>query len=418
MSTSVVVTTPTSSSSETSIGSSDTENDVPVRPRPRHNRNLNKDFTRPTSSPGRPSQISVAMPPTSCDLIVAVGNQEFYYSSSILATSSDYLQSPAVKRNPDNRFYVCFPSQAPNEWLRVVKFLQSGPTGSEQLTWQSFPTVLPWFSELRLKDLLRDADLFLLETIVVSQSDDRSENVAITLQNLLILSDIGFSCSLELTKSQARQWLQAKLIHPQDSDLDEDGDDTNEDDVELEWSLQDLQALSQILTKHKDLRDYLWDSSIIMYLPHDLSVDDSEILVSNPLFPYLLREGMVQLSIVQRAQRVIEQQRKRTTGSISPTLTSSSETTIPTNHLATVKKQRLTQNLLNVLLQTTQENLVTFQRNKVQRPKSVDSPHDKWKRQQQPRNQFQVVYSEDDLDLHGDSSMWETPNNNDRTFAC
>jgi hypothetical protein len=127
----------------------------------------------------------------------------------------------------------------------------------------------------------------------------------------------------------------------------------------LDWELSDLQLLSSILKEFEDLRVYLWESSLIVYLPHDLNVEDSHGLVSNSLFPYLLREGMMQLCIVQQAQTPVDQ--LRTSGAVSPSPTTSSSTTIPTS-FALERQEKLTQDMLYVLLKSTYEQLEKFHR--------------------------------------------------------
>jgi hypothetical protein len=118
-------------------------------------------------------------------------------------------------------------------------------------------------------------------------------------------------------------------------------------EVALDWTLAGLQYLSQILANFEDVRNCFWESLLILYLPHHLNVQDSYGMVSNPLFPYLLREGMMQLSFEQ-------QQQNRSGGDVA--LTNFSSTTIRTSH-GTKQKEQLNQYLLNVLLQSTVDNL-------------------------------------------------------------
>jgi hypothetical protein len=288
-----------------------------------------------------------------------VGNQEFHHSSAILAYASDYLRGKMIKNGRHNRYYIDFSFHSADEWKVVLEFLQPRSMGTAALSWQVLPVVLPWFAEFQLQVLLQDIDHFLLETVVVTQTED-DKDVPMTIHNLLLLAHIGYACGLETTKSQARQWLRSKLLQPQHvpKEIDSNGSEDH-DSVNLDWELSDLQLLSSVLKEFEDLRVYLWESSLIVYLPHDLNVEDSHGLVSNSLFPYLLREGMMQLCIVQHAQTLVDQ--LRTSGAVSPSPTTSSSTTIPTS-FALERQEKLTQDMLYVLLKSTYEQLEKFHR--------------------------------------------------------
>jgi hypothetical protein len=266
-----------------------------------------------------------SFPPPSCDLIVRVGQKEFYHSSAVLGYASDYLKSQLrlekekqQKRPRGSYYYIDFSHHQPEQWQVVLEYFQPRSLGVEQLTWKQVPIVLPWFTLFGLKVLLYDIDKFLLETVVTQCQGE------LTLDNVLLLTRISFECALVTTQSQARQWLKARLLDPRyknksssssvqrgEQENETDDSDHNDNDVGsvLAWSLADLQLLSSILTEFDTLRDYLWESSIIQFLPHDLAVNDSKTLTKSPLFPYLLREGMMQLCIVERAQFLIEKTR-------------------------------------------------------------------------------------------------------------
>jgi hypothetical protein len=423
--------TPTTSSSSESSSCSDDSGSEPTIVTTNKGRRSGFRTNNAAKGPERPrrSQMSVSPPPSSCDLVILVGNQEFHYSSAILAYyASDYLGSRMVQRDLDNKkYYIDFSFHSTDEWKVVLDFLQPRSLGKAELTWQVLPTVLPWFAEFRMRVLLKDVDDFLLATVVGSPTDEREE-VAISVPNLLLLTHISYASELETTQSQARQWLKSKLIQPRQlsKEMTENGRlEDHGEVVALDWTLADLQYLSRILANFKDVRNYLWESSLIMYLPHDLNVQDSYGMVSNPLFPYLLREGMMQLSIVQ-------EQRKRKGGDVASTDFSS--TTIRATH-ATEQKDRLNQDLLNVLLQGTLDNLEKFKKetemglapsSKYQRQIDYSTRSKPKERRRQPRlKDMRSIVAEthpDDeigVDEARSTSAVITPKGpRHRTFAC
>merc|ERR1711865_1132248 len=140
----------------------------------------------------------------------------------------------------------------------------------------------------------------------------------IAITNVLLLAKIAYQCGLEITKEHARNLLQQKLLQPRKQQqpkrtiaADDDDDDntllprveTAEENIELNWSLSNLQHLSKLLQSYAELRAFVWETAIIVYLPHDLDVTISSSLVSNSLFPYLLREGMMQMLIVESIEK-------------------------------------------------------------------------------------------------------------------
>jgi hypothetical protein len=146
-------------------------------------------------------------------------------------------------------------------------------------------------------------------------------------------------------------------------------------------------------------------------------------MVSNPLFPYLLREGMMQLSF--------EQQRKRSGGDVASTDFSS--TTIQTSH-TTKQKERLNQDLLNVLLQSTVDNLEKYKKetemglaSSSKHPRQIDSTRSKPKeRRRQPRQKdMRIVVTEmhpdDEIgvdEARSTSPVITTKGPRHRTFEC
>ena len=273
----------------------------------------------------RLERVNESFPSSTCDLVVRVGQKNFYHSSAVLGYASDYLKSQLQlekQKQPRGSYYhIDFSHHQPEQWQVVLEYFQPRSLGVKQLTWKQVPIVLPWFTQFGLKVLLYDIDTFLLETVVTQCQGE------LTLDNVLLLARISFECSLVTTQSQARQWLKASLLDPryknkssssssssvegeeQENQMDNNIHNDNDVGSVLAWSLADLQLLSSLLTEFDSLREYLWESSMIQFLPHDLAVNDSKTLTKNPLFPYLLREGMMQLCVVERAQLLIEKTR-------------------------------------------------------------------------------------------------------------
>jgi hypothetical protein len=341
------------------------------------NTTLNTSIT--STSSRRPRQkrsehvVVKSPPPLSCDLVVRVGQQDFYHSSAVLGYASDYLKSQLRLEKQKQRgsyYHIDFSHHRPEQWQVVLEYLQPRSLGVKQLTWEQVPIVLPWFTQFGLKVLLYDIDKFLLETVVTQCQGE------LTLDNVLLLVRISFECSLVTTQSQARQWLKAMLLDPRykqqkssssvkggEHENETDDSDHNDNDNDagsiLAWSLANLQFLSLILTESDTLREYLWESSMIQFLPHDLAVNDSKTLTKSPLFPDLLREGMMQLCIVERAQLLIEKTRALLTETelleVNSILDCDSN-----NSVITPLQQLWPQEMLHGLLQGVVEHLDAF----------------------------------------------------------
>jgi hypothetical protein len=213
-------------------------------------------------------------------------------------------------------------------------------------------------------ELLGDVDNFLLNASIECQNEKRDgKGKGLTSSNLLLLTNIAYRCGLQATKSQMRHSLRARLQEPREDVATENEE---HDNILIQWSLGDLQLLSELLYKYEDMRDSLWESALIMYLPHDLNVTHSHELVGNPLFPYLLREGMLQLAVLSEEQIIVsEEQGCFRNGTLAPTSSSSSAQRL------SVKKAEADQwkEILGDFLKTTLANLDSFDR---VRPKMDD----------------------------------------------
>jgi hypothetical protein len=305
-------------------------------------------------------------PTRTSDFIVTVGpkGEEFYYSSEDWPFLSNFVDSDFVKRGNKGQVYVNFPNHSAEEWRSFVAFLQSYVVSASEISWDILPFVLPWSLQLRMLELLGDVDNFLLNASIECQNEKRDgKGKGLTSSNLLLLTNIAYRCGLQATKSQMRHSLRARLQEPREDVATENEE---HDNILIQWSLGDLQLLSELLYKYEDMRDSLWESALIMYLPHDLNVTHSHELVGNPLFPYLLREGMLQLAVLSEEQIIVsEEQGCFRNGTLSPTSSSSSAQRL------SVKKAEANQwkEILGDFLKTTLANLDSFDR---VRPKMDD----------------------------------------------
>ncbi len=300
-------------------------------------------------------------PPHSCDLIVMIEAEHFFYSSDILNRHSKYLNNKSVRRDPDGRYYLDFPYHSAEEWRPFVGFIQSHLVRASELSWNIFPSILPWFIELQMEAMLLDSDAFLVNTINGYQVNEQEDENVMSVTNVLLVANIAFSHGFESTKIRSQQWLKAKLQGPQEQLHNSDHRKLHDDEeLTLQWSLEDLQLLSELLLNFEALRNFLWESSIIQYLPHDLNVCDPKKLVVNILFPYLLREGMIQILVQANDSTTMtsDEQSKRSCRSSSPTTEADSK--LPIDDVARVAESGLTQDILKNYLQTTVENLDRF----------------------------------------------------------
>jgi len=248
------------------------------------------------------------------DIVIFVGSQEYRFPSS--GAGMNFASKYFLRRREQAKHFsfVDLSTHSPEEFKIVMKFFEKNPARDawSNIHWKNLPVILPWFVEFEALPLMSAVDTFLLQNAFSTSGDRgyRADNGGnnkykhISLSSLLSLMEIAFSCGLESTKLHARRLLRRCLLEPRkqttnpELDISRDSEQAPED-IELEWTLQDLQVLAKLLKNHDDLREYLWEVAVIIYLPHDLDISDSIGLVSNTLFPYLLREGMMQMMIVE-----------------------------------------------------------------------------------------------------------------------
>jgi hypothetical protein len=292
-------------------------------------------------------------------LHVLIGDEVYLLTSTSTGYSAKRLKNPNHMRCDDKNAMLDLSCHSPLEWKLVKDFLNSRQDSRERIGWQKLPTLLPWFVELRSLPLISEVDTFLLYNVLGGRSDGTSR--PISLANLLKLSKIAFSCGLETTKMQMRRFLRQGLQHPRKKSRSMSCQPVAEE-LELDWSLSDLRTLADLMASFAECREYLWEDAIIIYLPHDLDISNSMGLVSNPLFPYLLREGMMQMMIVESMEESSFSESmhlsRRSDKSFSDTSTAS-DTTVPTAPSKNLSEKEIERHLLRVI-----HNLEKFQTEK------------------------------------------------------
>ena len=326
----------------TSSSSSDSDDDTLT---------TNDDYSMIRTSTIEPKRLSeskfVSSPrtplPNGRDLVVLVGGDQYLLSSTSIGCSAERLRSDAHHVTVD----IDLSGHSPLEWNLVMESLRPSKQHRERIGWQKLPVVLPWFIELRSLALTSEVDMFLLYSVLGGRSDGTQRPISLT--NLLKLSKIAYSCGLATTKMQVRRFLRQGLLHPR-KHTSSVSTTSEQEEFELDWSLEDLKALAELMECFNECREYLWEYAVITFLPHDLDISDSLSLVSNPLFPYLLREGMMQMMILEsmEASSVSESINKRTNKSFSDA-TTASDITIPTSPAKKLSQKEIERHLTRII---------------------------------------------------------------------
>lgn len=297
--------------------------------------------------------------PTSRQVIlVLVGNDYYQLTNTTTRCIVKRLNDQSILPR-DKKAIIDMSCHSLEEWNIVMEFLQPSLESREKLSWSTLPILLPWLVELRVLQLTAEIDLFLLHNILGGRSDGTVR--PIHLVTMLQLSKIAYSCGLESTKTQVRRFLRHSLLHPKKITSSISSNVSGqEEEFELDWSLDDLKVLAELMTIFDECREYLWEYAVITYLPHDLDISDSWGLVSNPLFPYLLREGMMQMIILESMETSFYSENASSSNRPTQTnnnnksfsdVTTSSDTTIPTCPTKRLSQKEVEYNLLEIIRQ-------------------------------------------------------------------
>ena len=327
------------------------------------------------------------------ETIIFVGDKQYRFpsSGSTMSFASKYFLRQ--RKQADNFSYVDLSTHSSEEFNIVMAFFEKNTAADTRgsIHWKNLPIFLPWFVEFQALPLMSAVDTFLLHN-GLSASGDRgyrgdsgNRYRYVSLSSLLSLTQIAYACGLESTKSHARRLLRKGLLEPRkqttNPELDSSRLSEAAEDIELEWTLQDLQVLARILQTYDDLREYLWEVAVIIYLPHDLDISDSIGLVSNNLFPFLLREGMMQMMIVEGIESTYQtndssfntecsatssiMSNSKAVGSSFSEHTSCSDTTIPTTPSS--QRNSITEKRMQQYFQSIIKQLMKFKAEKEAR---------------------------------------------------
>lgn len=297
------------SNSVVSSGSS-TTSPRPARRRPvvstKHNEDdidEDDDMTQPPSA--RPQHV---------DVCILVGDKSFWNSSTLLHFASPHLTSFLRYNSANNVFVLDLRHCLAAEFALLEPFLQPHSSRPAQLTYANLPHLIKWFHDLNLTVLLEQADE-LLSTVLFQHEEHHTEHhgshvkdyvrslllltrIAVLLHQprhtwtmvwqewnrlanevpQLIMDDLrvcqGFCKCLKVLLEEVHIGEQVSLL-AEDDEFQVEADDNGE---------------SIHSSKYPDI----WITIKTRFLPNDLSVLDQTAheLVSNPLFPFLLKQGM------------------------------------------------------------------------------------------------------------------------------
>jgi len=165
------------------------------------------------------------------DTVVRVGRdaqrRSFFHSSLILSYASTVLaehlehccevvQQP--NRPEDGRFVLDIPHKPASDWECLQAFLEPHAVQQAVITRDNLPMLLPWFLELQLTVLLRECDVRLRQHVVRHHSPTTNTATAAASQqdmsNLLMLCKIAVQANLaetaEAAFTSAAAWLQQR----------------------------------------------------------------------------------------------------------------------------------------------------------------------------------------------------------------
>lgn len=264
--------------------------------------------------------------------------REFRHSSLILTYASPELAQHlvAVADIPANgcecQYFLHVQASNPNDWSVLQPFLEPHVVRSAVVTSENLPILLPWFQQLRFTVLLKECDQKLLQHLtrptrtITTASEEHSVGVGM-VSNTLMLCQIAVQAGLPRTANEgllvADAWLEER------SDLWIWGvHESSASNIQTTTTTALLATAAELLrqcclcgshrlpqTSHENDADvavlaqpHCFEpvqasklfATAISYLPADcraqVLVDNSSSsilrLLQNPLFPFLIREGI------------------------------------------------------------------------------------------------------------------------------
>ena len=238
------------------------------------------------------------------DVLVTLhpGGETFEHSSHILAYASPVLRR---KLQPVlGGWYRLELNQTTTvEWQLLTPFLEPHSVQSAVVSPSNVSYLLPWFVQLQLDILLTECDQ-LLATLEFPKAHHNEETAmgaakkssssfstpqVKDMVDVMLLAEIGYLGQLNGTRDASLETLESYLaLHPG-----------------LAADNEAMPLLMRLLKDYPPIRQRLWRRSLVRFLPSDLPIFNAkdqrtgeaelvvvETMVYNPLFPFLLREGL------------------------------------------------------------------------------------------------------------------------------
>lgn len=272
------------------------------------------------STPPSSSQLPSLVPThkdKGIDVTIIVGKgpeqQAFPHNSHVLRYISDYFTevmvhssnstsqhaSSSLDEEPHNvhpSWIIDFSHKKVEEWKAFYPFLEPPAKRTVSLGIHNFPVLLPWFHEFQLPLLLHQCDTMLSSLFFPNLQQHPQPG---DLQDCLLFLYAALSCNLPQTQQLGVQVLESYLRGAPHLFL-LDG---------ISTSTSSLQRLVILLQCFPHFQKQVWDPSIKRFLPPDIHACfdvDSPIgrdwMLQNPLFPFVLREGMSKYALKQSSQ--------------------------------------------------------------------------------------------------------------------
>jgi len=234
------------------------------------------------------------------DVLVTLhpGGEAFEHSSHILAYASPVLRQ---KLQPVLGGWYRLDLQQTTivEWQLITPFLEPHSVQSAVVTPSNLSQLLPWFLQLQLDILLIECDQLLVTLEFPKAHNSKGTSVSAInksgsgpqikdMIDIILLTEIGCLGQLNGVREASLETLESYLaLHPG-----------------LAVDSEALPLLMRLLKDYPPVRQRLWRRSLVRFLPSDLPIFNErkrsgeaelvvvETMVYNPLFPFLLREGL------------------------------------------------------------------------------------------------------------------------------
>ncbi|CAB9496725.1 expressed unknown protein [Seminavis robusta] len=238
-------------------------------------------------------------------IVVGKGSEQevFSHNSHVLLYISDYFSqvmepdatgdvtrySSVTRQSPQQGWAIDFSHNLVSEWKMFYPFLEPPVKRTVSVDIHNMPILLPWFHKFKLPLLLNQCDKMLSCLYFRPPPLEQSAITRATisdLQDVLLLLYAALSCDLPQTQQLGIKVVETYL---------------KESPFLFYYNSNGsvMQRLIILLQCFPHFQQQLWDSAIRSYLPTDLAATcdvespaGRDQLLQNPLFPFLLREGL------------------------------------------------------------------------------------------------------------------------------